>query len=115
MLHEARFTDQRRPTVSATLKVTHKALGAEVRRGTYEVLVDGEQVGSVEMNATLETQIEPGQHTLQVRSGRDSSRTKTFDAADGETVAFRCTGKSLLPIFLLSFFVPSLALTLVRE
>ncbi len=48
-------------------------------------------------------------------SGRNSSRTKTFDAADGETVAFRCTGKSILPIFLLSFVVPSLALSLHRE
>ena len=29
------------------------------------------------------TPVEPGRHTLQVRSGRNSSRTKTFDAADG--------------------------------
>jgi hypothetical protein len=54
-------------------------------------------------------------HTLQVRNGRNSSRTKTFDAAEGETVAFRCSGKSILPIFLLSFVVPSLALSLHRE
>jgi len=101
--------------MSATLKVTHKAIGAEVRRAPYDVLLDGERVGSVEMNNTFETPVEPGRHTLQVRSGRDSSRTKTFDAADGETVVFRCTGKNLLPIFLLSFAVPSLALTLVRE
>ena len=101
--------------MSATLKLTHKAIGAEVRRGTYDVVLDGEHVGSVEMNDTFETPIEPGRHTLQVRSGRNSSRTKTFDAADGETVAFRRTGKSILPIFLLSFVVPSLALTLYRE
>jgi hypothetical protein len=67
------------------------------------------------MNDTFETPIEPGRHTLQVRSGRNSSRTKTFDAADGETVAFRSTGKSILPIFLLSFVVPNLALMLHRE
>ena len=101
--------------MAATLKLAHKAIGAEVRRGTYEVVLDGERVGSVEMNDTFETAIEPGRHTLQVRSGRDSSRTKTFDAADGETVAFRCTGKSILPVFLASFIAPSLALTLVRE
>ncbi len=29
----------------ATLKVTHKAIGAEVRRGTYDVVVDGERAG----------------------------------------------------------------------
>jgi hypothetical protein len=101
--------------MSATLKLTHKAIGAEIRRGTYEVLLDGEHVGSVEMNDTFETPAEPGRHTLQVRNGRNSSRTRTFDATDGETIAFRCTGKSILPIFLLSFVVPSLALSLHRE
>ena len=29
----------------ATLKLTHKAIGAEVRRGTYDVVVDGERPG----------------------------------------------------------------------
>jgi len=32
-----------------------------------------------------------------------------------EIVAFRCTGKRLLPIFLASFAVPRLALKLVRD
>ncbi len=101
--------------MSATLIVTHKAIGAEVRRGPYDVVLDGNRVGSVEMNDTFETSIEPGHHTLQVRSGRNSSRITAFDAADGERVAFRCTGKSILPVFLASFVVPSLALTLRRE
>jgi hypothetical protein len=101
--------------VSATLKLTHKAIGAEVRRGTYDVLVDGKHVGSVEINDTIETAVEPGRHTLQVRNGRNSSRTETFDAAEGEVVAFRCTGKRFLPLFLASFVVPSLALKLRRE
>ncbi len=101
--------------MSATLTLTHKAIGAEVRRGAYDIVVDGQPVGSVEMNHTIETLIEPGRHTLQVRSGRNSSRTKTFDAAEGEVVAFRCTGKSFLPVFLASFVAPGLALSLIRE
>ena len=101
--------------MSATLKVTHKAIGAEVRRATYDILLNGDHVGSVAMNDTFETPVQPGSHTLQVRDGRNSSRTKSFDAAEGEIVAFRCTGKSFLPIFLASFVVPSLALSLVRE
>ncbi len=100
--------------MSATLQVTHKAIGAEVRRGPYEVVLDGERRGSVDMNDTIEIPIEPGRHTLQVRNGRNSSGIQTFDAAEGEIVAFRCTGKSFLPIFLASLFVPSLALQLVR-
>ena len=101
--------------MTATLQVTHKAIGAEVRRGTYDIVVDGRQTGSVDMNDTIDIPIEPGRHTLQVRSGRNSSRTQTFDAAESQTVAFRCTGKSFLPIFLMSFLVRSLALQLRRE
>ena len=99
----------------ATLRVTHKAIGAEVRRDAYDVLVDGAPVGSVEMNKTAEFPLEPGSHTVQVRSGRKSSGTKTFDAAEGEVIAYKCTGKRFLPIFLASFVFPSLALALVRE
>ena len=101
--------------MSATLKLTHKAIGVEVRRGTYDVVLDGERVGSLEMNNTFEAPVDPGRHTLQVRNGRNSSRTKTFDATQDEVVAFRCSGKSILPIFLLSFVVPSLAISLHRE
>ena len=101
--------------MTATLKMTHKSIGAEVRRGTYDVVVDGQRAGSVDMNDTIEIPVEPGHHTLQVRSGRNSSRTQSFEAVDSQTVAFRCTGKSFLPIFLASFVVPSLALQLRRE
>jgi hypothetical protein len=38
--------------MTATLKVTHKAIGAEVRRGTYDIVVDGQRAGSVEMKRT---------------------------------------------------------------
>ena len=100
--------------MTATLQLTHKSIGVEVRRGTYDVEIDGKHVGSVDMNDTLETPVEPGQHTLRVRNGRNSSQTRTFHAADGEVIEFRCTGKRFLPLFLASFVVPGLALNLVR-
>ena len=78
-------------------------------------MVDGERVGSVEMNDTIDVPVKPGSHTLQVRSGRKSSSTETFDVAEDEIAAFRCTGKRFLPIFVASFIVPRLALTLVRD
>jgi hypothetical protein len=101
--------------MSATLQLDHNTIGVEIRRGTYEAVVDGKPAGTLELNQTIKIPIEPGPHTLQVRSGRNSSGTKSFDAADGETVSFRCSGKNILPIFLLSFIVPSLALTLIRQ
>jgi hypothetical protein len=99
----------------ATLRLTHRTIGVEVRRGTYDVVVDGNHAGSVEMNGSIDLPVEPGRHTMQIRSGRNSSRIKTFDISEGETAVFRCSGKSILPIFLLSFVVPSLALSLTRE
>jgi hypothetical protein len=81
----------------------------------YDVVVDGERAGSVELHGTFETPVNPGRHALMIRNGRNSSRTVTFDAGEGEVVAFRCSGKNILPVFLLSFVVPSLAISLRRE
>lgn len=99
----------------ATIKLTRSTVGVEVRRGTFEVLVDDKHVASVEMNDTVEMRIEPGRHTLQIRNGRNSSRTKTIDATEGQVIAFRCSGKNILPLFLASFVIPSLAISLRRE
>ena len=99
----------------ATIKLTRKTIGVEVRRGTFDIFVDAKHVASIEMNDTIEIQVEPGRHTLQIRNGRNSSRTQTIDVADGQVVAFRCSGKNILPIFLASFVMPSLAISLRRE
>jgi hypothetical protein len=101
--------------MAATLKLTHRAIGAEVRRGTFDVVLDGQRAGSLELNDTIEIPVDPGRHSLQVRNGRNSSGTQTFDAAEGQVVAFRCSGKRILPLFLLSFVVPSLAISLRRD
>jgi hypothetical protein len=114
-MEPAEESTERRLKVPATLRLTHKAIGVEVRRGTFDAVVDGKPVGSLQMNGTIEIPVTPGRHTLQVRNGRNASRTETFDAAKDEVVAFRCTGKRFLPIFLVSFVVPSLALKLRRE
>jgi hypothetical protein len=98
--------------MTATLELTHKSIGVEVRRGAYDVYIDAHHAGTVEMNDTLRLQVEPGRHTLQLRSGRKSSRTKTVDIHDDEVIAFRCTGKSPLPIFLTSLILPKMALRL---
>jgi len=99
----------------ATIKLTRRTIGVEVRRGTFDVLVDSKHVASIEMDDTIDMQVEPGRHTLQIRNGRNSSRTQSIDAADGQVIAFRCNGKNILPLFLASFVVPSLAISLRRE
>ena len=101
--------------MSATLKLTHKSIGVEVRRGAYDVVVDGRGLGISADERHDRDSDRTGTSDAAGRSGRKSSRTETFDAVENQIVAFRCTGKSLLPIFLASLFVPSLALQLVRD
>lgn len=101
--------------MSATLRVSHKAIGAEARRGAYDIELDGKPLGSVAMNDSFETPVEVGTHTLQICEGRKSSRVTTFEVADEEIVVYRATGKRFVLLFLASFLFPSLALVLVRE
>lgn len=87
----------------------------ELRRAPFEIALDGATVGSIDRHETFETPIEPGDHSLQVRAGRYSSATRSFDVADGHAINFRCNGARIWPIYLISLAVPSLALKLTRE
>jgi aspartate aminotransferase-like enzyme len=103
--------------VSATLKVTQEAFTnpAGIMRGTFDVILDGQSAGSIKWHEAIETQVEPGHHTLQVRKGRYSSRVKTFDAAEDEFVAFRCNRRRHPLILAATLFAPGLAISLIRE
>jgi hypothetical protein len=91
------------------------SFGIELRRGQFEISVDGSSVGSIDNHETVETPLEPGHHTVQIRHGRYSSRDQSFDAADGEVVSFRCYGARIWPLYVASIFVPNLAIGLKRE
>jgi hypothetical protein len=99
----------------ATLKLTRKPVLLELRGGRFDAILDGKSGGSIGAHDTIETPIEPGRHTLQVRRGRYSSRAQTFDAAEDEIVAFWCRGTRFWPVWLVSFVVPSLAFPLRHE
>lgn len=86
----------------------------ENRRQPFEIALDGKSVGSIERNQSVELPLEPGRHSIRVREGRYSSRDHSFDVAAGDTVNFRCYGGRIWPIYLASFVVPSLALSLKR-
>ncbi len=98
-----------------TLKLTREGFGMELRRGQFEISVDGRNIGSLNYGDTVEAQVEPGHHTLRIRAGRYSSRDCSFDAADGEVVSFRCHGAMVWPRWVASFVKPDLAISLVRE
>jgi hypothetical protein len=103
--------------MSASLRLTRNVgAGAfELRRGPFDILVDGEPVGSISNHDTVETPVEPGHHELVLRKGRYSSRTSTFDAADGETIDFRCNGARIWPTYVASIIKPDLGISLRPE
>jgi hypothetical protein len=80
----------------ATVMLTRHLIGMQIPGGKFNVLVDGTGVESIDAHETIETPVEPGRHTLQLRYGRYSSRTAAFDAAEGQVVAFRCGEMSVL-------------------
>jgi hypothetical protein len=99
--------------MSSTLTLERAASGAmELRRSTFEVILDGNPAGSIDRHQTVELQVNPGPHTLQVKAGRYSSPTRNFDAADGTHTHFRCNGAILWPQYIASLFVPVIGLRL---
>jgi hypothetical protein len=99
--------------MSASLKLTRETpFAIELRRGVFDISVDGKTVGSIESHKTVEVSLEPGRHTLQIRHGRYSSRNESFDAPDGAVVSFRCHGAMIWPTYVASFLKPDLAISL---
>lgn len=101
--------------MAATLKVVREGVGIELRRGRLDIYLDAEQVGSLEPHGSVETLLEPGQHTLQMRAGRYSSLLRTFEAADEEVVTFRCHPVMVWPRYVISLVKPDLGIALKRE
>jgi hypothetical protein len=103
--------------MSTTLRLTRDVGSAcfELRRGRFEILVDGKPVGSLANHDTVETPIEAGHHRLVLHKGRYSSRTLTFNAEHGEVVSFRCNGARIWPTYVASIVKPDLAISLKRD
>jgi hypothetical protein len=99
--------------MSSTLTLKREATGAlELRRRRFEIILDGKAVGSIDRHQTVELPVDRGSHSLQVKTGRYSSPAKTFDAADGTNITFRCNGAVLWPQYVASLLVPTLGLRL---
>ncbi len=98
--------------MSATLTMKRESVIMELRRAPFEITLDDKTVGSIDRHGSFETQVAPGHHTLQVRAGRYTSPAHGFDVADGDAVNFRCSGARIWPIYLVSFAVSSLGLSL---
>jgi hypothetical protein len=91
--------------------MTREGFGIELRRGSFDITVDGTSVGSLDYGQTLETPLEPGHHTLRVQARHYSSRAHSFDVSDGQVVSFRCHAPMVWPRFVASLIKPDLAIS----
>jgi hypothetical protein len=102
--------------MSATLRLTRKHPAVELRRGPFEIELDGKNIGSIGKNdEPSEIPLEAGHHTLRMGSGRSSSQERSFDVADGEVVNFRTHGPLVWPVYVASIVKPDLGISLKRE
>lgn len=101
--------------MSATLRLVREGTGIELRRGPFEIELDGRSAGSINRHETVDTPLEPGHHTLRMRSGRYSSHDHSVDVSDGEVANFRCHGAMLWPRYVASIVKPDIAISLKRE
>lgn len=99
----------------AILKLSRRGVGVELRRGTFEIELDGKPVGTITWHQEAEIPIEPGRHSVQLRAGRLASRSQVFEAREGSVVSFRCHGAMVWPRYVASLLKPDLAISLKRE
>jgi hypothetical protein len=99
--------------MSGTLRLTRETpFSFELRRGVFDIAVDGQTVGSIKIHETVDTPVEAGRHTLRMRAGRYSSRDHSFDLAEGDVISFQCHGAMIWPTWVASFLKPDLAISL---
>jgi hypothetical protein len=102
--------------MSTTLRLTRKQPTIELRRGPFEIELDGNSIGSINKgDEPHEIPVEAGHHTLRIRSGRFSSHERSFDGADGEVVNFRTHGPLVWPVYAAAVLKPDLGIWLKRE
>jgi hypothetical protein len=101
--------------MTATLQLT-RTWAALTDRGKWQILVDGTAAGSIDRKETVELPVQPGHHTLRVKtSGRFLSAERSFDADDGEEIRFLCHSARYWPLMLVATIKPDLWISLKQE
>lgn len=98
--------------MTATLELTRDGSGIELRRGQFDILIDGSNVASIDWHDKVEVPVEPGHHKIRIRAGRYSSQDHSFEAADGATIRFRVHGAMMWPRWVASLLKPNLAISI---
>ena len=80
-----------------SMRVSRTGQGSNQGR-PWEVVVDGDVVGSLRKGEAIDLPVEPGEHALRVRAGKYlASPERTFETGDGRTVGFSCRARPQHP------------------
>jgi hypothetical protein len=108
--------------MSATLTLTRTGIGIGIGpwidkiAGEWQVIVDGTVAGSIARQETVEVPIEPGRHTLRIKTSRRfHSPERSFEAADETDVRFHCRSAMFWPVWLAALVKPDLWISLKQE
>lgn len=98
--------------MSAVLRLKRDGVGIELRRGPFEIELDGTRIGTIRSHEKFEAPIQAGRHTLRLRSGRYSSRDHSFEVPDDEVANFQCHSAMIWPRYAISLVKPDWAISL---
>jgi hypothetical protein len=103
--------------MTATLRIERDMPVAVLdRKRSYQILVDGEEIGTIAHEEVFELGIEPGPHTLRLSStGSRRSPERAFTAADDSVVDFVCHAQPLWPLMLMALVIPGRWIALKRR
>jgi ABC-2 type transport system ATP-binding protein len=88
---------------TATVRLTRagRRPGSESAAQTWQVLLDGAVVATLDKNGIVDIAIEPGHHALRVTlTAHLRSPERSFDVAEGQVIGFSCRPQSPNPIML---------------
>lgn len=102
------------------------ALGTVVLRRTWggmpgatpedwRIVLDGKEAGYIAKDGTVELSVEPGHHTLSLRSKRHVSRERAVDLSDGKVVNFSSHEPRVWPMMIAALIVPDRWITLRQD
>ncbi|MHB1535516.1 MAG: ABC transporter permease [Acidimicrobiales bacterium] len=110
-----RSNAERNAMATATLTLSRKWGGLIDRRREWQIEIDGNVVGSIADQKTVELPVEAGHHTLRLSSHRHFSPERSFDAADGQVVSFWCRAAMLWPMYVAALIKPDLWISLRQD
>jgi ABC-type transport system involved in multi-copper enzyme maturation permease subunit len=101
-----------RPLATATLALSRKWGGLIDRNREWQIEIDGDVVGSIASQKSVELRVDAGHHTVRLSSHRHSSPQRSFEAAAGQVVRFRCRAATLWPRYVAALIKPDLWISL---